>query len=305
MTSSSSASEIDVKTATGRSMHGSGASGSVLRALWTLVVLTLRQHLHGKRWMIMAFLFLLPAGLAMLVRATEKHALGVEVEFVFAFMFIPQALLPLVALVYASGMIQDEQEEQTITYLLVRPIPKPAMYGAKLLATLITTVVLTIVFTCLTYVAIYIGAESKPEDVILRSLRAASIHALAVIAYCCLFGLMSLFTKRTLIAGIIYAAVFEGLLANLPFGIRLITVIYYARLIAYRTMKFILPTPGRAQNIAAEAWNLDIRLDPRLLEHPQQATCFAVLLLGSLILALLAAFLCSRREFHVKTPQAS
>ena len=42
-------------------------------------------------------------------------------EFLLAFMFIPQLLLPLVALLYASGMIQDEQEEQTITYLLDPP----------------------------------------------------------------------------------------------------------------------------------------------------------------------------------------
>lgn len=301
----SSITQIDQKIASGRWAHEGTRGAGVLGSLWTLVLLTLRQHLHGKRWMIMAILFLLPAGLALLVRATERNALGVEVEFVFAFMFIPQALLPLVALVYASGMIQDEQEEQTITYLLVRPIPKPAIYGAKLLATLTTTVVLTIVFTCLTYAAIYIGADRIPEHVVSRCLKAASIHSLAVIAYCCLFGVMSLFTKRTLIAGIIYAAVFEGLLANLPFGIRLITVIYYARLIAYRTIQFIVQTPGGPQNIAADAWQLDIRADPKLLEHPQQATCFAVLLISSLVFAMLAAFLCSRREFHVKTPQGN
>ena len=74
-----------------------------------------------------------------------------------AFMFIPQALLPLVALVYATGIIQDEQEEQTLTYLLIRPIPRWAIFMVKLLATLTTTVLLTAVFTALTYVAVYVG----------------------------------------------------------------------------------------------------------------------------------------------------
>jgi ABC-2 type transport system permease protein len=274
-----------------------------LSGLWTLYTFTLRQHRHGKRWMIMAVLMLLPAGLAILVRSTAHDVPGVAMEFIFAFMFIPQALLPLASLIYASGMIQDEQEEQTITYLLVRPIPKWAIYLMKLLATLTVVVGLTVVFTALTYAAIYLGAKNTEENVLIRCLRASSIHALAVVAYCCLFGLMSLITKRILIVGILYIALVEGLFANLAFGIRLITVIYYARLIAYRTLAFIVPTPEGPSNFAADAWQLDIRNDPNLLEHPQLATCLTILLVASAACGLLAAFLCSRREFHVKTPE--
>src|SRR5207248_250657 len=90
-------------------------------------------------------------GLAILIRTTAKHIPSGGPEFMLVFMFIPQALLPLMGLIYASGMIADEQEEQTITYLLVRPIPKWAIYLVKLLATLTTTVILTAIFTALTY----------------------------------------------------------------------------------------------------------------------------------------------------------
>lgn len=41
--------------------------------------------------------------------------------------------------------------------------------------------------------------------------------------------------------GILYAAIFEGLLANLPLSIRLIKVIYYTRIIAYRALPFLVP----------------------------------------------------------------
>src|SRR5437660_9251213 len=77
--------------------------------LWTLYVLTLRQHLRGKRWMVLAALFLLPAALAVVLRATAPDVPAIGLEFIFAFMLIPQALLPLVALLYASGIVQDEQ----------------------------------------------------------------------------------------------------------------------------------------------------------------------------------------------------
>jgi ABC-2 type transport system permease protein len=284
---------------------------SRLASLWTLYVLTLRQHLHGKRWMVMGGMFLLCAGLVILVRTTSPDVPVLTLEFVFAFLFIPQAILPLLALVYASGIVRDEQEEQTMTYLLIRPIPKWALYTVKLLAMLTTTVVLTTALTALLYAAIYVGADTEGKNVPLRCLQAASIHALAVVAYCCLFGLISLFTKRALIVGVLYALVFEGLLANMPFSIRLATVIYYTRLIAYRTLSFVISVPlgtpaNRGQethDIAAEFWQFDVKRDPGLREHPQIQACVTVLLVASLVCTVVAAFVFSVREFHVKTPE--
>ena len=283
---------------------GRGGGASVLAALWALYVLTLRQHLHGRRWIITAVLFLLPAGLAVFVRVTAPEVPSVALEFLFAFMFIPQGLLPLVALLYASGMVQDEQEEQTITYLLIRPIPKWALYGVKWLATVTTTVVLTALFTGLTYAAIYVGAEWGGAEAVPRAVKAAGIHSLAVVAYCSLFGVMSLVTRRTLIVGILYAVIFEGLLANLPLSIRLITVIYYARVIAYRTLGFVLHLPhGASQDVAAEVWRMGGVSDPQLLEHPSVVGCVVTLLVASAVCTGVGAFVCSRREFYVKTPE--
>src|SRR5271166_7020622 len=136
------------------------SSGIAVRSLAALYTLTLRQHLHGKRWLVLGALFLLPGLLAGLIRATTDELQPAMLEFLFVFMLIPQALLPLVALLYGSGIIQDEQEEQTLTYLLIRPISKWALYVVKMLATLTTTVALTAVFTALTYAVIYIGADS-------------------------------------------------------------------------------------------------------------------------------------------------
>src|SRR5579862_3697422 len=109
----------------------SRSGGFGLSALGALYALTLRQHFHGKRWLILGALFLTPAILAGVVRATAPDAPPIVLEFIFVFMFIPQALLPLLALLYASGIIRDEQEEQTFTYILIRPISKWAVYLVK------------------------------------------------------------------------------------------------------------------------------------------------------------------------------
>jgi hypothetical protein len=113
-----------------------------------------------------------------------------------------------------------------------------------------------------------------------------------------------LLTKRALVLGFLYAAVFEGLLANLPFSVRLLTVLYYARLIAYRSLDFVVTGPGGFQvDLAAGAWQLDIQRDPSLLEHPTLGTCLTVLLVASLLCTMVGAYLCARREFYVKTPE--
>jgi ABC-2 type transport system permease protein len=281
------------------------SSGVNLTVLWSLYVLTVRQFMHGKRWMVVAVLFLLPAALAVLVRFMDPSAPSIVLEFLFAFMLIPQALLPLLALLYASGMIHDEQEEQTITYLLVRPLPRWGLYLMKMLATLTTTVALTALFTAITYAAIYVANTTDYDTVMRRCVQAIGIHSLSVVAYCCLFGLLSLITKRALIVGILYSIIFEGIVANIPLSVRLLTVIYYARLIAYRTLPFIETTPHGTNDVSAEAWQFNVRTDPNLLEHPSNSACIWTLIIASVVCTLMGAVICSRREFHVKTPESS
>lgn len=277
---------------------------SSLTALAALYLLTLRQHVHGKRWMVMGALFLLPAGLAVLIRTLAPRVPSDALEFLIVYILIPQALLPLLALVYSSGIIQDEQEEQTITYLLIRPIAKWALYIVKLLGTLTTTVTLTVFLTVLTYAAIYLGAVSEEPDVPLRCLKSIGIQSLAVVAYCSLFGLMSLVTKRTLMVGIVYIIAIEGVLANLPFGIRWGTVIYYVRIIAFRSLDFVVQGPrGNRENVADDTWQLNFAKDPQMLEHPELGASILILSIASLACVLVAAFLVSRREFYVKTPE--
>ncbi len=275
---------------------------SSMAAMWTLYALTVRQHLHGRRWLVMAILFTLPAGLAVLIRAMSNSFPLIMLEFPIAFMLIPHVLLPIVALAYAAGIIQDEQEEQTLTYLLIRPIPRWAIYAVKLLATLTTTVLLTTVFTALTFVAIYAGSHSTVEDVPLRCLKTIAMHDLAVIVYCCLFGLLSLLTRWALLAGIIYTVIFEGVIANVPFGVRLLTVIYYGRMIAYQSLEFKVTEHRRLEDLAAEAWQFDPDSSAEMFSIP---TCVAVLVLASLAFAVIGSMLCARREFHVKTPEGN
>src|SRR5947208_14079612 len=163
--------------------------GINLTGLATLFWLTLRQHARARKLIILSFLFILANVLAILVRAFNKDVTPFALEFAVVLNVIPHVMITLTALLYASAMIQDEIEEQTLTYLLIRPLPKWAIYLTKLLATLVLTTVLVSLFVFITQVAVYWGTAGFWTDILsLRVLRTLALFALAMLAYCSVFG---------------------------------------------------------------------------------------------------------------------
>ncbi|MBI3464559.1 MAG: ABC transporter permease subunit, partial [Planctomycetes bacterium] len=230
-----------------------------LSGLVALFWLTLRQHARGRRLLVLAFLFTLPVALVVLVRKLDPQVRAAEIEFAIVFHLIPHALVPLTALLYASAMIQDEVEEQTLTYLLIRPLPRWALYLTKLLATLAVTAILAGVFTTATYVAIYWGHDDFWWKVFpLRALKASLLLSLSLVGYCAIFGCISLFTSRTLAAGIGFIIIFEGILANIDFAVRRMTVMYYFRVLSLR---WLAVTEGLS-GVSADPWSLNLARAP-------------------------------------------
>jgi ABC-2 type transport system permease protein len=261
----------------------------VLSSVWTLFWLTLRQHGRARRLLVLGFLLLLPGLVAILARNAARPPRAGEIEFVTIFTLLSNALIPLTALLYASGMIQDEIEEQTLTYLLIRPLPKWTIYVAKLLATLLVTTLLAVMSTALTYVTIFWGTPEFTAEILSeRIAKTCCLLALALAGYCAFFGCLSLLTRRTLVAGVSYIIIFEGVLANIDFVVRRATVMYYFRVLTERC----LPSDPRFRH-------LDLSIAP----GPWQ--CVGTLLAASFVLTALATFLFTTREFRLKTPEGS
>jgi len=262
-----------------------------LGALATLFVLSLRQHVRGRRLLVLSLLFALPSGLAAVVSLTSRVTPpAASLEFAFVFNLIPHALAPLTALLYAAGIIQDEVEEQTLTYLLLRPLPRWALYLVKLLATLLVTGALTAVFTTVTFAVIALTAgEPATAGLVERAMKMAGLLGLAQVGYCGLFGLLGLLMRRSLLVGVGYIVVFEGLLASLDTVARRLTVMYYFRVLALRWLE---PASGTD-------WSID------LATAPGARACVVTLLGVGLVSATLAALFFAAREFRMKTPEGN
>src|SRR4051794_7136104 len=88
----------------------------------TLYAMTVERLLRGRRLLVLGLFFLLPTGTPLLARRYNPNYDPEKMEIALLFYMIPQALVPLTALVLASGMVQDEVEDQTWTYLVIRPL---------------------------------------------------------------------------------------------------------------------------------------------------------------------------------------
>jgi ABC-2 type transport system permease protein len=266
-----------------------------LSACAALFTLTLRQLTHGRRVLVLALLYALPCGLAVLLRSLPHPAPPEALEFALVFNLLPHALAPFTALLYASGIINDEVEEQTLTYLLMRSVPRWALYLTKLVATWCVAGALVAAATVAIYAAAYWNTSELWTEVLGgRALRAAAVMVLAQAAYCALFGFVGLLTRRSLIAGIGYIVVVEGFLANIDFVLRRVTVVYHVRTLVLRW----LGLPPDSQQTFERNW----RMEPQDL--PTTPESVRTLLLAAAALALVSSLWFARREFRVKTPES-
>jgi hypothetical protein len=125
--------------------------------------------------------------------------------------------------------------------------------------------------------------------------RVVGVMALAQVGYCALFGFLGLFTRRFLVAGIVYIVAVEGVLASLDFVARRLTVVYYVRTLFLSW----LDLPESILRNCQRAWGID------LTKAPSAEKCVQTLLLFGLIVTALTALWFARREFRVKTPEGS
>ena len=261
---------------------------------------SVRQFSRGKRLIALAFLFALPTIMALLANyyAPEPGDSGIDEEMakaertaeseqVLLFYMIPQALIPLSALILASGMIRDEQEGQTLTYLLVRPISRPSIYLAKVLAAWTVATGLTAVFTTSALAVIHWGAVDFWGEILpTRAFQIVSLSALSLLVYTSLFGLLSLVMRWVLPFGVGYIVLFEGVFANIDFIVRRLTVLWYVRILAERWF-----------DIHGESWGIDLK------EAPTSMNALLTLAGAGIVMAVVAALLFGAREIRVKTPE--
>jgi ABC-2 type transport system permease protein len=177
---------------------------------------TLRGLLGRRRTLLMLLLVGLPVLVALLLRIGGNTIAPDEILDPM----VIRTILPLVALVFGTAALGSELEDGTAVYLIVKPIPRWRIIGAKMLVAAGLTVALILPTAVATGI---LAAGVGPG-----SLSTTFAHALAAsvggAAYACAFVALSAFTGRALIIGLAYTLIWEGVLAGLLEGTRFLSI---------------------------------------------------------------------------------
>lgn len=191
-----------------------------------------------------------------------------------------EVVLVFVTLVDATALIREEIDDNTLPYLLTRPISKPALALSKYAGYLIASVVLLLPPVVVSYgvTEAYAGTGLAPDLDVLEAFVVATV--LGAAAYGALFFLLSVVLRKPLTVGLLFGFLWESVVGIIPGSVSKLSLIYYLRAILHG---MISVTPGSIPATDVSA--------------PLAA---GVLLVFTLFMVLLAAMLFQGSEFRQK-----
>ncbi len=132
-------------------------------------------------------------------------------------------LLPITALVVGTAVLGSEIDDGTIVHILTKPLPRRDIVLAKLGVAIGVSAVTA---------AVPLFVAGTLADSARLGVGLAVAGVMGAFAYSALFLLLSLLTKRPVLAGLVYILVWEGLLGRFVAGTRVLSIEQYVITIA-------------------------------------------------------------------------
>ena len=188
----------------------------------TLAGLTFRALFNRRRTLLLGLLGALIVVVAVVYRLGGPTA-DASVDFTGELLanFGLAVLLPLVAVIVGTAALGSELDDGTIVYLLAKPVPRPLIVVVKFVVAWAVTGMLVALPILLGGL---IGAGGDPSLGIGYGLAAL----LGALEYIAVFLALSLVTSRALVIGLAYVVIWEGVVAGLFAGTRIVSIRQHA-----------------------------------------------------------------------------
>jgi len=198
--------------------------------------LALGQMLWGRRTTLLVLAAGLPVLLAVVTRMTlstgsavvqiNGRQIGSEAVFSTAITLLYlRFIVPAVGVFYGTSLIADEVEDQTITYLFVRPIPRGAIVLGKYLAYLLCVTSLVLPSAAVVFMVMVPFQDMAP--LFGSFVRNLGVLALGLGAYGAVFLWAGALFRRPLVGGLLFVFGWEQLAAVLPGYLGRFTIAHY------------------------------------------------------------------------------
>jgi ABC-2 type transport system permease protein len=176
-----------------------------MKVFLTIVRNSVRQLVGGKRLIALGLLALVPAVVTAAVTSNTSRA-GAFRNFhdaPVAMVFI--IVLPIVALILGTASLGDERRDQTLSFLVLRPIRRETVAAAKVSAAWLASWI--VVASGATLAAVALGVTSQRWEPLGAILVGTAISTLGYVA---VFTLLGYLTGRAVLAGLAYVFIWES-----------------------------------------------------------------------------------------------
>jgi len=187
----------------------------------TVASITVRAALGRRRAVLYAIPPLILIGLAAILRIGHSSDPTWPSRILGTFGF--SVVLPLTALIIGTSVLGAEVDDGSVVHLLATPVPRRAIIATKF----IVATVVTMLFAALP--ELLAGLIAAGPRLALGLFAGALV---AAVVYNALFVCLSTATSRALVAGLAYVVIWEGVLANVVGGARILSVSHYGLAVA-------------------------------------------------------------------------
>jgi ABC-2 type transport system permease protein len=187
----------------------------------TIASITVRAALGRRRALLYAIPSLVLIGVSAILRLTSPADPSWPARILGDFGF--SVVLPLTALIIGTSVLGAEVDDGSVIHLLATPVPRRDIITTKVAVATVATIVFAAVPEL---IAGLIAAGPR----LALGLFVGAVAAAVV--YNALFVWLSTATSRALIAGLGYVVIWEGVLANLVGGARILSVSHYGLAVA-------------------------------------------------------------------------
>jgi len=250
------------------------------RKAWVVTDLTSRYLLATRRVIATALLAAVPLILTLSLAAARVAIFDISLFQILMIPLFLQVVLIFVTLVNATALIREEIDDNTLPFLLTRPISKPALVTYKYVGYLIAVLVLLVPPLILAYgvTEAYRGFGFTTDLDVLWGFLATTVLGSA--AYGALFLFISVLIRRPLAVGLLIGFVWESVVGSIPGDVPKLSVIHYLRTILSHVVA-IGPLNGYAPDLSA-------------------GVAAGILIAFSIAMVILSAFVFQQMEFRQK-----
>ncbi len=262
---------------------------NLLHSMAAVFRIEIHRIFAARMFLFVGLVYALPPTIFLLTPTPVTPA-GALLQYSLILYIYYQALIPLATLLYASSMIRDEQDQKTLGYLLLRPIPRWAILLSKYAAcsTVMGALSALAILGCHLSFWVFKGAHLPAGYFHLPLLGWTIVIAwTSCLVFLAVFSVISAIFRRALVAGLIYGFFIEIVLSLVPAVVARISCMHYIRGL------FLRPPFGDS------SLNREIELGLGLFEIPTRGTAALSLLLVATVCLVLSSTIFTLREYAI------